>query len=34
MPQITLTGVNIAYDCSDDTILRTALRQGLGFAYE
>jgi toluene monooxygenase electron transfer component len=34
MPQITLTGANIAYDCSDDTILRAALRQGLGFPYE
>jgi toluene monooxygenase electron transfer component len=34
MPQITLPGANIAYDCSDDTILRAALRQGLGFPYE
>ena len=34
MPQITLANANIAYDCSDDTILRAALRLGLGFPYE
>ena len=34
MPQITLTNAPIAFDCSDDTILRAALRQGLGFPYE
>ncbi len=34
MPQITLTNANATYDCSDDTILRAALRQGFGFAYE
>ena len=34
MPQITLTNANIAFDCADDTILRAALRQGLGFPYE
>ena len=34
MAQITLAGTNIAFDCSDDTILRAALRRGLGFPYE
>jgi toluene monooxygenase electron transfer component len=34
MPQITLTNANVALDCTDDTILRAALRQGLGFPYE
>jgi toluene monooxygenase electron transfer component len=34
MAQITLTGSDTAFDCSDDTILRAALRQGLGFPYE
>lgn len=34
MPQITLTNADVAFDCSDDTILRAALRQGLGFPYE
>jgi toluene monooxygenase electron transfer component len=34
MAQITLTNANVAFDCSDDTILRAALRQGLGFPYE
>jgi toluene monooxygenase electron transfer component len=34
MPQITLTNANLAVDCTDDTILRAALRQGLGFPYE
>jgi toluene monooxygenase electron transfer component len=34
MAQITLTNADIAFDCSDDTILRAALRQGIGFAYE
>ena len=34
MAQITLTNADIAFDCSDDTVLRAALRQGIGFAYE
>jgi toluene monooxygenase electron transfer component len=34
MPQITLANANFSFDCSDDTILRAALRQGLGFPYE
>jgi toluene monooxygenase electron transfer component len=34
MPQITLTNANLAVDCTDDTILRAALREGLGFPYE
>ena len=34
MPQITLAGTDVAFDCSDDSILRAALRQGLGFPYE
>lgn len=35
MAQITITNANVAFDCpSDDTILRAALRQGLGFPYE
>lgn len=34
MPQITLAGADIAFDCSDDTILRAALRHGLGMPYE
>ena len=34
MPQITLANANLAVDCTDDTILRAALRQGLGFPYE
>jgi toluene monooxygenase electron transfer component len=34
MAQITLTGSDVTFDCSDDTILRAALRQGLGFPYE
>jgi toluene monooxygenase electron transfer component len=34
MAQITLAGKDIAYDCSNDTVLRAALRNGLGFPYE
>ena len=35
MAQITITNANIAFDCPDnDSILRAALRQGLGFPYE
>lgn len=35
MKQITITGGNITFDCADDdTILRAALRAGLGFPYE
>lgn len=35
MPHIALSAGNIAYDCqNDDTILRAALRAGLGFPYE
>ena len=34
MPQITLANANFSFDCTDDTILRAALRQGLGFPYE
>ncbi|MDB5594774.1 MAG: tmoF [Hyphomicrobiales bacterium] len=35
MKQITITGGNISFDCAeDDTILRAALRAGLGFPYE
>jgi toluene monooxygenase electron transfer component len=35
MPEITLIGTDITYHCpADDTILRAALRAGLGFPYE
>ncbi|HEY7383008.1 MAG TPA: 2Fe-2S iron-sulfur cluster-binding protein [Beijerinckiaceae bacterium] len=34
MAQINITGTDIAFDCNDDTILRAALRNGLGFPYE
>ncbi len=35
MPQITLAGTDTGWSCSDDdTILRAALRAGLGFPYE
>ena len=35
MAQITITNANVAFDCADnDTILRAALRKGLGFPYE
>src|SRR5215218_8255550 len=35
MAQITVTGANLIYDCDEaDTVLRAALRQGLGFPYE
>ncbi len=35
MPQIKLANPEITYDCpADDTVLRAALRAGLGFPYE
>ena len=35
MPQIALSGTEIAWRCEDgDTVLRSALRAGLGFPYE
>jgi len=35
LPQITLTGTDIAWRCDDgDTIMRSALRAGIGFPYE
>jgi toluene monooxygenase electron transfer component len=34
MPKITLAPSGIVIDCADDSILRAALRQGLGFPYE
>ena len=35
MPQITLAGTDTSWSCGDDdTILRAALRSGLGFPYE
>jgi len=35
MAQITVTGANLIYDCDEaDTVLRAALRAGLGFPYE
>jgi toluene monooxygenase electron transfer component len=35
MPQISLTGTDISWPCEDgDTVMRAALRAGLGFPYE
>jgi toluene monooxygenase electron transfer component len=35
MPHVTLTGTDISWHCEDgDTIMRAAIRSGLGFPYE
>lgn len=35
MPTVTLSGTDITFDCEDgDTIMRAALRAGLGFSYD
>ena len=35
MPHITLTGTDTGWDCADgDTVMRAAIRAGLGFPYE
>ena len=35
MPQIALTGTDISWNCEPgDTIMRSAIRAGLGFPYE
>ena len=34
MAQITIPATNTTFDCTDDTIMRAAVRNGLGFPYE
>ena len=34
MPRITIANTGASFDCDDDTILRAALRAGIGFPYE
>ncbi len=34
MPHITIPATNTTFDCNDDTIMRAAARNGLGFPYE
>jgi toluene monooxygenase electron transfer component len=34
MPEIAIAGTEIRYGCDDDTVMRAALRAGLGFPYE